>query len=441
MLSLLPAGFAAPPNHPWGRLTGWHSARAVQPPADAASMITTAPQNEVLRPTFALGNETAEQIAERLSIVPQRLRGLNGWHEPFVPAAGKRFLYTAPQNVPAGEVSLRAMDASGGTSEDYQAVVDMLSCQGVPAASLERLNLTRIGHDSDGGYLLSSLLFSSSLKTARDWGHKPLVYSFGINDEYSFENVLADEHGCEVHGYDPTVVDSDDKRFHFHELGLSNATYNMEGVGPVTDFPTIHRNTKGEGRRVAILKIDIEGSEFGGLGSMTDEQLDSIDQIAIEWHWMSADCSDRDPVAFQTNVSRVEGCQGGIDIASSREVVRRVTEKFALVHTHVNNCSPMQLVKAGGEGEDVHFPNVWEATYVNKGKALDHGVALGRPSEATVTNLAGNPDERGSCPYTRHFDFQCECPASGPPAHCRQIHAEPPKWSLLDSLKMSEPVA
>ena len=89
-----------------------------------------------------------------------------------------------------------------------------------------------------------------------------LAQSFGISDEYSFENALATKYGCETHGYDPTVAEDPAHRFHFHKLGLSNRPGELRGVGPVVDFATIVRDTGGTGRRVAIWKSDIEGSEF-----------------------------------------------------------------------------------------------------------------------------------------------------------------------------------
>ena len=56
-------------------------------------------------------------------------------------------------------------------------------------------------------------------------GKKCLIYSFGVANEYSFEQFM-DTMGCEIHAYDPTVNHPAKlgDNIHFTKLGLSNAT-------------------------------------------------------------------------------------------------------------------------------------------------------------------------------------------------------------------------
>jgi len=57
-------------------------------------------------------------------------------------------------------------------------------------------NLVRVGRDNDGGYLIckNSLENSSCL------------ISFGINDDYSFEECFKDINNNKIFAFDPTVT-------------------------------------------------------------------------------------------------------------------------------------------------------------------------------------------------------------------------------------------
>ncbi|KAK2706341.1 hypothetical protein QYM36_016392 [Artemia franciscana] len=48
-----------------------------------------------------------------------------------------------------------------------------------------------------------------------------LVYSFGVNDNWSFEDAML-KYGCEVHGFDPTIGEpkqTGERQFIFHKIG------------------------------------------------------------------------------------------------------------------------------------------------------------------------------------------------------------------------------
>ena len=56
---------------------------------------------------------------------------------------------------------------------------------------------------------------------------RPLVYSFGIGEDISFDRAVIEEHGAEVHAFDPTPrslrwieAQTLPDRFHFHALGI-----------------------------------------------------------------------------------------------------------------------------------------------------------------------------------------------------------------------------
>ncbi|ELU18117.1 hypothetical protein CAPTEDRAFT_191888 [Capitella teleta] len=73
------------------------------------------------------------------------------------------------------------------------------------------------GHQRDGGYPLCDD------KTFALKKNDCLVYSFGIRDDWSFDDALYEKMGCEVHSFDPSIGKEDHMhkpKVHFHNLGL-----------------------------------------------------------------------------------------------------------------------------------------------------------------------------------------------------------------------------
>ena len=111
-----------------------------------------------------------------------------------------------------------------------------------------------------------------------------LVYSFGIANQWEFDDSMADR-GCEVHSFDPTgstmSVHQAHKhpsgRVHFHGWGLSsdaparcakgkgNGARRFVGgtygalTGPLYSLDRIRQKLGHVGRRISVLKIDCEG--------------------------------------------------------------------------------------------------------------------------------------------------------------------------------------
>ena len=74
------------------------------------------------------------------------------------------------------------------------------------------------GSDYGGFFVCPSLL-----------NEKSIVYSFGIGEDISFDQMINDKHNCDVYAFDPTPKSINwiknyllFKKFHFYEFGLSD---------------------------------------------------------------------------------------------------------------------------------------------------------------------------------------------------------------------------
>ena len=190
--------------------------------------------------------------------------------------------------------------------------------------------LIRIGNVYDGGYVMLN-----------DFKEGAVAYSFGINDDVSWDKGMADR-GYDVYMYDPTIdgLPYENKCFHFFKQGLAGITDEETSMDTLENFilKNGHQNNKN-----MILKIDIEGFEWEFLYSVTSEILNQFDQILFEFHEMI------EPKSIES-MSAVLYCLSKLNITHQ------------LVHLHGNNCD--FSVKINGHC----FPNAIEATYVNKSK-------------------------------------------------------------------------
>lgn len=101
-----------------------------------------------------------------------------------------------------------------------------------------------------------------------------LVYSFGINNDFSFDDDIADSFHCEVHSFDPSMgakshVRSKDRTY-FHATGLSDVTRtNVVGnewrMQTLQDIRTELNHVE---RMPDVVKMDIEAWEWNVLPEM-----------------------------------------------------------------------------------------------------------------------------------------------------------------------------
>ena len=193
-------------------------------------------------------------------------------------------------------------------------------------AKTEGHELTRTGRDNDGGYIML------------DDFPGGIAYSFGICDDVSWDKDMASR-GYDVYMYDHTIdgLPEDNPRFHWSKLGISDGVTDDEGLKTLEEL--ISRNGH-ENERDMILKMDVEGAEWGFFESVKPETLSQFSQITLELHGMV------NP-AYSERILNV---------------LRKINMTHQLIHLHANNNGT--YITAGGKS----FCSFIEASYVLRKK-------------------------------------------------------------------------
>jgi len=150
----------------------------------------------------------------------------------------------------------------------------------------------RVGTPGDGGKWVCGLDVLAKQKEC-------VIYSFGINNESSFEAVVMSEApNCQVWGYDfsvnsfgPEITRSPDllSRSHFYPYALGAEDKPATATSPPT-FSLQSLMKTNNHTFIDILKIDIEGAEFDSLASFikslssSTEKILPIGQMQLELH-------------------------------------------------------------------------------------------------------------------------------------------------------------
>ncbi|KAL2065662.1 hypothetical protein VTL71DRAFT_3332 [Oculimacula yallundae] len=162
-------------------------------------------------------------------------------------------------------------------------------------------DIQRVGRLGDGGKWVCgmSLYESKPAVSAVSHPHEPkkpatIIYSFGVNDESTFEaEMLSRIPSAEIFAYDFSVERigsqipaGDLARVHFSKFGLGAADEGSKSPPFFTLKTLMDRNKH---TYIDILKIDIEGSEYTALDSFMDAcdragGVMPIGQVMIELH-------------------------------------------------------------------------------------------------------------------------------------------------------------
>ena len=117
-----------------------------------------------------------------------------------------------------------------------------------------------------------------------------LIYSFGIEDDWSFEDLM-DRIGSTVFAFDPTVDFPSERGHHinditFEKIGLRAKTDENNNLYSLFDMlkRNIHMNKK-----IYFLKIDIEGHELAGLPAWYESSaFKNVQRFGFEYHLKAA---------------------------------------------------------------------------------------------------------------------------------------------------------
>jgi tetratricopeptide (TPR) repeat protein len=183
----------------------------------------------------------------------------------------------------------------------------------------------RVGRDRDGGYVLVD-----------DFSGIDGALSFGIKDDASWDLDIA-QRNIPVHQFDHTIDNPpmEHPLIHFHKVRIAE-TDSPDAACLDTLVDTLLANSKR-----ALLKIDIEGDEWGMFGAASPRSLERFTQIACEFHDLGRLTN---PVWYQRYFA----------------AIKKLKEQFEVVHVHGNNYMTFMCMA------NVLLPAVLEVTFANR---------------------------------------------------------------------------
>lgn len=125
---------------------------------------------------------------------------------------------------------------------------------------------------------------------------KCLVYSFGINNQWAFDDAMS-QFQCQIYSFDPSMGVGEhnrSERIHFYNIGMDGEDHihpthkwKMKTVTSVYEMLKIHHGDK----IIDVLKMDIEYSEWNAIPQMlrTGFLANKVKQLAVEIHFLPDD--------------------------------------------------------------------------------------------------------------------------------------------------------
>ena len=220
--------------------------------------------------------------------------------------------------------------------------------------------LVRVGRGSDGGYVIA------------DGFEYDLLISCGIANDISFEESFLDIHKIKCLAFDGTI-----KSFPSHK---NDMTWIPKNVGYSNTVKTTNLKEYMQNNEKIFLKMDIEGSEFNWLDSMTENELGKFSQIVIEIHW-------------PFDIYRMN-------------MLKKLNATHYIAHIHGNNYCDKDIPKNLPSGRtydgtvtinkstlpQIKLPEVFEVTFINK-KLLNNAlVEIKEIHFPTILDYPNNPN-------------------------------------------------
>ena len=188
--------------------------------------------------------------------------------------------------------------------------------------------LIRVGRDNDGGYLM----LDSFDKTGG------VAYSFGISNDVSWDKDMAGK-GYDVFMYDHTInsLPEENDRFHWKKIGLASGNTNSSELRTLEDLINENGHISNENM---ILKMDVEGAEWGCFDNADPGAIKRFDQIVLEIHGI---------LTFDQKDLIIR-------------VLKKINETHQCIHVHMNNYSRVV------ELEGIPFADCLELSFVNRSR-------------------------------------------------------------------------
>lgn len=117
-----------------------------------------------------------------------------------------------------------------------------------------------------------------------------IIYSFGINYDFTFDDDAAAVYECQVYSFDPSLTRLADQfnrseRVSFHKIGLDERTYTNARNWSMFSYTDIRKRLGHAKEDICLVKMDIEGAERVAIPDMLERgELDSVRQLLMEYH-------------------------------------------------------------------------------------------------------------------------------------------------------------
>ena len=187
-------------------------------------------------------------------------------------------------------------------------------------------DLIRIGSNNDGGYIMVD-----------DFNKGGIAYSFGVDRNVDWDRQMV-ERGYDVWMYDHTIKELPENQegFHFFRKGIADSPFHNDDLMSLNEILLENDHTNCSHM---VLKMDVEGAEWGFFHMTNSSLLEKFDQIVIEAHDLLL--------------------HGGLDVSLKQKYIDKVLKTHSLIHVHPNNFGEVVYV------DGVPYPGTLELTFVN----------------------------------------------------------------------------
>lgn len=212
------------------------------------------------------------------------------------------------------------------------------------------IELQRYGKKHDGGYIM-----------ANDFNDVRTAYSFGINDDVSWDKDIAIK-GIQVFQFDPTIDSLPENH--------PNFTFIKKGIYGGNDFHLLPRdssyyfdtlknfiNTYSPSDNNLLLKMDVEGYEYESLLESRDI-LHRFKQITLEFHFLT------DPMWANLFC----------------HISSLLSQTHQLIHVHGNNASNVVTIFGHSVSAAMEFTYLRKDNYTFKKSKLYYPTPLDMPN-------------------------------------------------------------